>query len=272
MKENQLEKLKKLKELKLKLTTAAVILLAAVLIVLAVMLWHKREMARQREELIAQQAADRQLQDAIKKLEDQNGILIEEKSDLKQLLDETTSKLDEMLTVPVAVIDAAAVQEEIEEISELATVEYKYTNVGVLDEKKQFSFWAQDIPFTEKRALIVMDGVIKAGIDCKKVDIAGDEEKKTVTVTLPKAEVLSNELDESSLHVVADEQSIFNKLTQEDHNNLRMQIKARALENAKNSSVLTQADERARLLLKDLVESIPNVKGNYEVVFETLKE
>lgn len=270
MNETKLTGLTKLKELKIKLITAGILILAAVLVVAGVLLWHRREMEHQRAELTAQQEADRQLQDAIKKLENENGVLLEEKSDLALMLDEAKIELDEALTVPVAVIDAAAVKEDIEDISELATVEYKYTNVGVLDEKKQFSFWAQDIPFTEKRALIVMDGTIKAGIDCKQVKVESDPDKMTVTVTLPKAEILSNELDENSLHVVADEQSIFNKLTQQDHNDLRKQIKARALENAKNSSVLQQADERVQLLIKDLIESIPNVKGNYTIVFETV--
>ena len=68
--------------------------------------------------------------------------------------------------------------------------------------------------------------------------------------------------------VVTDEQSIFNKLTQEDHNNLRKQIKEKALDNVEKSNALSLADERAKLLIKDLIESIPNVKGNYEVKFE----
>ena len=67
--------------------------------------------------------------------------------------------------------------------------------------------------------------------------------------------------------VVEDEQSIVNKLTQEDHNNLRKQIKEKALENAKKSNVLEVADERAQLLIKDMIESFPNVKGNYTVRF-----
>lgn len=245
---------------------AAVFVFAVLFI--SVSVWHKKQVRMLEEQIAQNEIMTKRVEEAKKKLQEEYDIAIEEKSGLEQSLHDAMEKIDSMIAEKKVVLDAQEIESQISEISELATIEYRYTNVGVLDEKKQFSFWNQKIPFTGKCAVIVMDGTIKAGIDFSKVKVATNNVKKTVTVAVPASTVLSNELDEGSMTVVTDEQSIFNKLTQEDHNNLRKQIKEKALDNVEKSNALSLADERAKLLIKDLIESIPNVKGNYEVKFE----
>lgn len=244
---------------------------------LALFVTMDKKYKKEKEELQAHEATEEKLNETIKELEEKNGILQDDNSALqnnaKKLQDDlkkALAKIDELVAKPVVVIDAKEFKSQIQDISELATLEYRYTNVGIIDAKKQFSFWDHDIPLTGKLAIIVMDGTIKVGVDCSKVDITCDDAKKEVIVKIPEASILSNELDENSLQVRKDEQSIFNKFTQEDHNNLRKQIKSKALENAKKGNVIELADERAQLLMKDMIESIPNVKGNYEVKFEKI--
>lgn len=245
----------------------AAVLVFAVLFI-SVSVWHKKQVRMLEEQIAQNEIMTKRVEEAKKKLQEEYDIAIEEKSGLEQSLHDAMEKIDSMIAEKKVVLDAQEIESQISEISELATIEYRYTNVGVLDEKKQFSFWNQKIPFTGKCAVIVMDGTIKAGIDFSKVKVATNNVKKTVTVAVPASTVLSNELDEGSMTVVTDEQSIFNKLTQEDHNNLRKQIKEKAQDNVEKSNALSLADERAQLLIKDLIESIPNVKGNYEVKFE----
>ena len=246
----------------------AAVLVFAVLFI-SVSVWHKKQVRMLEDQIAQNEIMTKRVEEAKKKLQEEYDIAIEEKSGLEQSLHDAMEKIDSMIAEKKVVLDAQEIESQISEISELATIEYRYTNVGVLDEKKQFSFWNQKIPFTGKCAVIVMDGTIKAGIDFSKVKVSTNNVKKTVTVAVPASTVLSNELDEGSMTVVTDEQSIFNKLTQEDHNNLRKQIKEKALDNVEKSNALSLADERAQLLIKDLIESIPNVKGNYEVKFET---
>lgn len=245
----------------------AAVLVFAVLFI-SVSVWHKKQVQMLEDQIAQNEIMTKRVEEAKKKLQEEYDIAIEEKSGLEQSLHDAMEKIDSMIAEKKVVLDAQEIESQISEISELATIEYRYTNVGVLDEKKQFSFWNQKIPFTGKCAVIVMDGTIKAGIDFSKVKVSTNNVKKTVTVAVPASTVLSNELDEGSMTVVTDEQSIFNKLTQEDHNNLRKQIKEKALDNVEKSNALSLADERAQLLIKDLIESIPNVKGNYEVKFE----
>ena len=245
----------------------AAVLVFAVLFI-SVSVWHKKQVRMLEDQIAQNEIMTKRVEEAKKKLQEEYDIAIEEKSGLEQSLHDAMEKIDSMIAEKKVVLDAQEIESQISEISELATIEYRYTNVGVLDEKKQFSFWNQKIPFTGKCAVIVMDGTIKAGIDFPKVKVSTNNVKKTVTVAVPASTVLSNELDEGSMTVVTDEQSIFNKLTQEDHNNLRKQIKEKAQDNVEKSNALSLADERAQLLIKDLIESIPNVKGNYEVKFE----
>lgn len=266
-----MEQKENVKNWKVRLIAIGIILAVILIAFGAMFLWYRRQIDVLNAQIAQGDEAQIKLHETIKALEEDNDLIIQENSTLEESLDAAMAKIDELLAEPVIVVDAKEFESEIQDISELATIEYRYTNVGIVDGKKQFSFWAQDIPFTEKTAVIVMDGKIKAGIDCKQVSVKCNNLTKKIVVKLPHSSILSNELDEKSLQVVKDEQSIFNKLTQEDHNNLRKQIKDTALENAKKSNVNEIADEKAQNLIRNIIESAPNVKGTYDVEFEYIK-
>ena len=272
------------KELKMKLILAgaAVLLLGGT--VGGICIWHNHAIRQLRLEMEHDKThnaeLDQQTYDALRRLSEENESLRKavddataEKSELQKLADDLKKEL-EKVTNPVVNVDAEQVEAEIHQISELATIEYKYTNVGVFSGEIDFDFdWlsGKKIPFTGKEAVISMDGTIKAGIDCTKAQVACDDNGKTVTVRLPAAQYLSNELDEESLKTIIDEQSIFNQLKQEDHNHLRKQIKETAVEYADKNRILEQAEDRAKQLITEILEGIPNLKGNYEIRFETLE-
>lgn len=84
--------------------------------------------------------------------------------------------------------------ERIQSINELATAE-AYTKVVI--KRQDNKIFGQEIglelPGTKRQLLVVIPGSVKAGIDFSKVqaeDIILDEEAKTATLTLPKAEFL----------------------------------------------------------------------------------
>ena len=193
---------------------------------------------------------------------------------------------------PVVRIDVKQLEKEIGKISELATIEYRY--------KEQYAFKGQleldlndllknvdlpipiaetemlegikiPLPLTDKELTVNMEGVIKAGIDFSKMELSCDEDKKEILIRLPASEYLSNELDEESLETISEKNSFFNQLTTQDQNLVRKRIKENALENADKNKTLQQADERARLLITDIIEATPNVKDNYKIRFETIE-
>ena len=93
-------------------------------------------------------------------------------------------------------ITSEMIREEIRDIGELATEEYEYTAVETYDESKSFNGF--EIPFTQSKFIFSYDGNIKAGIDYSSIEVEKDDAKKQVLITLPKAKILSSEIDEKS--------------------------------------------------------------------------
>lgn len=68
------------------------------------------------------------------------------------------------------------------------------------------------VPLTGRHFLVAYDGVVEAGVkDSEKSDVRIDDAARTVTIKVPKAEILSNDIEPSS--VVVYDQS-FNPLNQ----------------------------------------------------------
>ena len=67
------------------------------------------------------------------------------------------------------VLDTVALAEELVEISELATMEYTYTNTVKYD--SYLDFYGYRIPFTTNSFVISYDGSVKAGVEPRKLDV-----------------------------------------------------------------------------------------------------
>lgn len=206
-----------------------------------------------------------------------------ENESLRYQIDTLTNKisvLNELLNQylhPAIHIDVKLLEDNIREISELATMEYRY--------KEQYTFQGHidldlddilkgvkfPLPLTDKELVVNMEGVIKAGIDFSRMSIRCDEKKKEIVVSLPEPKYLSNELDEENIEIVREKSALFNQLTTEDQNIVRQRIKKQAQTNADKNDILKQASERAELLIKDYIETTPDVKGNYKIRFVTIE-
>ena len=118
-------------------------------------------------------------------------------------------------------------------------------------------FYGVVIPFTTKKFILTYDGEIKAGVDLSQaeVQVGGTQ----VTVTLPTAQILSHEIDEGSIEVFDEKNSIFNPFTVEDFSSFQADQKAEMEQKALERGLLEQAAESARksalaLLLSALPE------------------
>ena len=182
--------------------------------------------------------------------------------------------IKDKISDPVVVIDSAEIKHEILKINELAVMEYKYRNTGMIDAHDTFNISflnGKKIPFSSKMCIISMDGTIKVGIDANKVDVEADNKSKKITIQLPESKVLSNELDEKSIYVYSEDDSFFNRLSAKDHSNIRQQIKNDATRLAQDNGIIKQADDRVKELIKTMLEKIPNIKDNYEIEFKTIE-
>lgn len=146
-------------------------------------------------------------------------------------------------------------------VSELATVEYHYTNMGKFENQADFYGWK--VPLTRKSFIISYDGVIKAGVDASQIqaDVSG----KTIRVTLPEAKILSHEIDDGSIEIFDETKNIFNQLQISDYTGFAADQKAKVEQRALDNGLLDEARTRAAGAVRGLLSQMTGIAGIYTV-------
>ena len=150
-------------------------------------------------------------------------------------------------------------------IGELVTQSGYYTNVQVLEDAKQIL--GHDVPLTKSKSIFSYDGVIKAGLDFSLIEIIVDEEAKKISVKLPEVTITSNEIDQNSLEIYDEKQSIFTRLSISDINMSQIELKNEAELKAVEQGIMDNARTNAELLITGFLSGQydPEV---YEFIFE----
>ena len=154
--------------------------------------------------------------------------------------------------------------QQIQSISELASVEYNYTNMGKYENQATFYGWK--VPFTIKSFIISYDGVIKAGIDMSQVEVK--VKSKKIKMTMPKAKILSHEIDEKSIEVFDETKNIFNQISITDYNQFAIDQKEKMEDNVKQKGLLKEAQEKAQSTITTFIKSSYPSLDDYEISFE----
>lgn len=159
-------------------------------------------------------------------------------------------------------ITQSTLKETLLNISELASTEYNYTKMGKYENSLTINGWS--IPFTQKSFILSYDGTIKAGYDLKnaKTSVSGSN----ITITLPKAKVLSHEIDESSIKVYDEDNGLFNTISIKNYKSFATKAKKDAQSEAIKKGLYTKAYKNASSAIKQTIKSI---NGDYKV---TVKE
>lgn len=141
-------------------------------------------------------------------------------------------------------------------VQELVTVSYYYTNMGRFENQVDFYGWK--VPFTTKSFIVSYDGVIKAGVDLKKLQVSiGDGE---VTVTLPESRIISHEIPEDSLEVFDESDNLFNHITIEDYTAFTQDQKSAMEQRAVDGGLLDRANQEARTAVDSLLRIMPGLE------------
>lgn len=154
-------------------------------------------------------------------------------------------------------VTADLIDQRIQSIQELATMEYHYTNMGRYEDQLDFYGWK--VPLTKKSFIISYDGLIKAGVDLSKAEVRLGEEK--VTVKLPAAKILSHEIPEDSIQVFDETRNVFNPIQIEDYTGFTKDQKEKTEANAIEKGLLTEAGARAERTVADLLALVPGLEG-----------
>ena len=92
-----------------------------------------------------------------------------------------------------------------------------------------------------------------------KVDV--DQSVKTVTVTLPQAEILSHEIDEDSVKIYDEKTSIFNAFTIEDYTSFYADQKKTVEKKARDKGLMSEAQTQAENAVRQLLDPVLTAAG-----------
>lgn len=196
-------------------------------------------------------------------------------AELTTQLEEQEKKIQELIETPIVVssvnpeIKLDMIYSEIKSISELATMEYLFTDAAEFSDSKQIKDW--NIPFTEKSFILKWDGIIKAGVKLDLVNIEVNQDEKQITVSVPAAEILSYQIDTDSVEVLDEKDNIFNNISVDDKAKFdaatEEAMKQRAIENG----LLEKAQSNAEDILLRLLQANPAIGNEYVIEFTTIQ-
>ena len=158
-------------------------------------------------------------------------------------------------------ISSETVESALKEAKELTTLKYHYKNIASFENSQQFQ--GMTIPFTKKSFLYTYEGEIHAGVDLEQAKVNINEEAKTINVTLPETRILSHDIDENSVMVYDEKNSIFNPLEMKDYSNFRKEEEAKVEKEAIDKGLLDEAKEQTLKAVKDILLLNPIIEEEY---------
>ena len=158
-------------------------------------------------------------------------------------------------------ITSTALTQQLQEVNDLAVMEYNYTKVGKFENSLTLNGW--NIPLTKKSFLLTYAGQLKAGVrmDQAEVDVKG----KTITVLLLEVEILSNIIDEKSIEVYDETKNIFNPISIEDYTAFATQQKDKVADEAVENGLLSEAATKSQSAIRKFFNMIPEIKEQYSI-------
>lgn len=175
-----------------------------------------------------------------------------------ELVDALREKEGSKDTKEKVVITSDIIKERLSSIRELVTQEYIYTNADKREGKETWIFgWTR--PFSENSIILTYDGTIKAGVDLNKVEVVVNEEKRTITVTLPPSKITDNNIPQETINVVEVKDGLFNNVTFDNYNEFISEQKLIMQEKAIDQGLLIKANEEAKEAIIAFLSVMPGI-------------
>ena len=212
------------------------------------------------EQANAAYAAEKEAREADRTaLENAQGKVAELMSEKNKLLAELGAKEVELKQKTPPELDFKSIQGMYEGYGELVTLTYSYEVTVEATQKGNF--------LTNKTLLYSIPGTLKMGVNFDKVKngIAVNNATKTVTVTIPSAYFVSNEINESHVQRYDVNRGIFSKVEDKDYLNVASAAKEKAEEQVRNNGMLQYAQRLAGLEFIGLLEPVTS-KSGYQIV------
>jgi len=141
------------------------------------------------------------------------------------------------------VITQQLVVDRLQSVAKLVATEMTLRDVVVYEQTRYGS---------KKRALLVVTGRVAAGIDLEHgAEVRIDSAARSITVTLPPAQVLS--IDVLDVTTYDERAGLLNPFRPEDRDAIQRMVRAQLGTAARNSGILTHADQSAVRVLTELL-------------------
>lgn len=163
-----------------------------------------------------------------------------------------------------ASVSAELISQRLDDIGELATVEYHYTNAGKYENQADFYGWK--VPFTKKSFFVCYDGSMKAGFDVQDMDV--EVSRKQITIILPPAHILSHEIDRDSIEVLDETKNIFNQISITEYNDFCADQMDKTEQKAVEKGLLQEAQQRAQKVILDVLEVAGITEEDWQIEFQ----
>lgn len=140
---------------------------------------------------------------------------------------------------------------DVRNICELATLEAYYHNV--VESTNNKTNW-----FTGYKCWLEYEGIVKVGVDMSKIDM--DVNDNMILILMPKAKVLSVNLNEDSCKIAANTEGAFtggadvDEMIKEAQKEMEKEVK-------KDEELLQQAGDRAKELIENYIKSFGKLNG-----------
>lgn len=168
-------------------------------------------------------------------------------------------------------INIELIKSQIQDIGELATIEYLYTDAGKFEDPAEL--FGKEIPFsfTTKSFIVKWDGVIKAGVKVDEITIEVNDSNKEIVVHIPEAEILSHEIDSESIETLDEKNGLFNSIKVDDIREFdaisKEEMEQRAIENG----LLDKAFENAKEIIYKFVDTDLVEEMEYTITFKVIE-
>jgi hypothetical protein len=188
-------------------------------------------------------------------------------------------------------VSAHTVVKEVLPIGEYASLAYHYTSVVKDINSLDIRGWT--IPFTTRKYIFTYDGIMKLGIDGSKIRVedpvpgtaqpqgaapvqgAAQPQGTTqvqgglpvIRITLPPVQILSHEIDDRSIEVFEQSQTIFNEIKIQDAFKVTAEQKREMEEKVMASEVVEESRNSAEQQFGALLRNLPGIRGSYDIVF-----
>lgn len=161
-------------------------------------------------------------------------------------------------------VSSDLIKNQILSVKELTTLKYKYTNVGTFENQQEF--YGVKLPFTQKKFIISYDGEVNAGINLEKAQISLDESEKKINIQIPHAIILNHVIDENSLTIFDEKNSLFNQLEIKDFSDFRKDEMAKVEKDLEEKGFLADADEKTKEAITEILKINPLLE-DYTIEF-----